>query len=244
MLSENFANNKYLVMRNSVPTEIIASLSEYLWLRKKFNLLGKESEVNADMISREPILDVVLDFFTDSVSRIVGKPLIPTYSFSRLYYRGAVLPRHVDRPPCEISCTIPLDYSGQSGWAFFTSLFREGDNGEKIDLVKGDMLIYKGEEVYHWREPLTEAWQSQLFIHFIIADGVHQDWAYDKRGQLSMDLKRLDLFDESDNEQEKQAKFTSFLKQQVRLVKSIYYLKKYAIPTLVAMAALFIFMLW
>jgi hypothetical protein len=37
-----------------------------------------------------------------------GLDLIPTYSYARVYEKGAILKRHKDRPSCEISTTLNL----------------------------------------------------------------------------------------------------------------------------------------
>ena len=43
--------------------------------------------------------------------------LLPTYSYARLYLQGDSLPRHRDRPACEIAATIHLALLGKNGLA-------------------------------------------------------------------------------------------------------------------------------
>ena len=94
------------------------------------------------------------------VEKNIGKKVFPTYSYARVYQKGDVLKKHTDRLSCEISATLNL---GGSTWALYVkSLGKE----TKIDLLPGDMMIYKGEEVEHWREPLKGETCSQVFLHF------------------------------------------------------------------------------
>jgi hypothetical protein len=53
-------------------------------------------------------------------------------------------------------------------------------------LEPGDMSIYTGCEVEHWREPYEGNQQIQLFLHYVDANGVHKDWKFDKRPFLGM----------------------------------------------------------
>ena len=83
-----------------------------------------------------------------------------TYSYARIYKKGDVLEKHKDRYSCEISSTMHL---GGDEW----SIFLEPDpkkgkvvdgvykpsrsKGKEINLKPGDMLMYRGCELEHWR---------------------------------------------------------------------------------------------
>ena len=75
--------------------------------------------------------------------------LIPTYSYARIYKKGDVLERHKDRYSCEISTTMNL---GGDEWPIYLEPSGEKDKeGIKIVMDPGDMLVYKGCDVEHWR---------------------------------------------------------------------------------------------
>jgi hypothetical protein len=41
----------------------------------------------------------------------------------------------------------------------------------------GDAVIYRGCEMYHWREKYIEGqWQAQVFIHYVDQDGSYAEW--------------------------------------------------------------------
>ena len=90
--------------------------------------------------------------------------LSPTYSYARIYKNGDVLARHKDRFSCEISTTLNL---GGDSWPIYldpTSKF--GQAGIKIELKPGDMLVYSGCELEHWREEFKGQNCGQVFLHY------------------------------------------------------------------------------
>jgi hypothetical protein len=57
-------------------------------------------------------------------------------------------------------------------------------DGTKIELNPGDLVIYQGCDVPHWRTPLTypdNIWQVQGFFHYVDANGPYVDWKFDQR---------------------------------------------------------------
>ena len=127
-----------------------------------------------------------------------GMDLIPTYSYARVYQTGSELKRHKDRPSCEISTTLNL---GGDPWPIFidptgsNNVIDEYKNihkpgapkGVKVDLKPGDMLIYSGCELEHWREPFEGQLCGQVFLHYNHADGQFaKSNLYDKRPMLGI----------------------------------------------------------
>ena len=78
----------------------------------------------------------------------------------------------IDRFACEISTTLNL---GGHAWPIFlepdetkgsddgTKYISDNTKGVKVDLTPGDMLIYKGNLLEHWREPLEGDKCTQVF---------------------------------------------------------------------------------
>ena len=95
---------------------------------------------------------------------------------------GDELKRHKDRPSCEISTTINL---GGDPWPIFidgtgaNSVINERQNlvkpgapaGTKVLLEVGDMLVYSGCELEHWREPFDGNICGQVFLHYNHVNG-------------------------------------------------------------------------
>lgn len=119
------------------------------------------------------VFDTLLASSTQSISNIINKKLIPTYSYYRLYVEGNELVKHVDRKSCKISSTLCLGYDVSNvdqqmynnyNWA----MWAKGFTGEEtaINLQPGDMIIYKGDQIEHWREKFLGLNHSQLFLHY------------------------------------------------------------------------------
>jgi hypothetical protein len=74
------------------------------------------------------------------------------------------LKRHKDRFSCEISTTMNL---GGDPWPIYLEPSgKEGQKGIKVDLKPGDMLVYSGCELEHWREKFKGKECVQVFLHY------------------------------------------------------------------------------
>jgi hypothetical protein len=124
--------------------------------------------------------------------------LIPTYSYARVYEKGSILKRHKDRPSCEISTTLNL---GGDPWPIFIDptgsnnvideykniMKPDAPKGIRVDLEPGDMLVYSGCELEHWREEFTGNICAQVFLHYNHVNGQFADSnLYDKRPLLGI----------------------------------------------------------
>ena len=93
--------------------------------------------------------------------------------------------RHQDRPSCEISGTMTLGFAENSNvWPIN---FAKDDDyllGERLTLNVGDLVMYRGCELPHWRPQYKGEWQVQVFFHFVDANGPHKDYVYDGRGKM------------------------------------------------------------
>jgi hypothetical protein len=110
--------------------------------------------------------DIVMETLLEKVKPIMEEKsqieLIETYSYARIYKKGDELHRHKDRYSCEISTTMHL---GGDEW----SIYLEPDI--KVDLKQGDMLMYRGCDLEHWREPFEGNECAQVFLHYNDASG-------------------------------------------------------------------------
>jgi hypothetical protein len=86
----------------------------------------------------------------------------------------------VDRPSCEISATLCLNVNYDVNnyvWPIYI-------DGVKVELNPGDLVIYRGCDIPHWRTPLAlpeKVWHIQGFFHYVDADGPYVDWKFDQR---------------------------------------------------------------
>ena len=112
--------------------------------------------------------DVVMETLLQKLKPLMEKEtklkLNETYSYARIYKKGDELKRHKDRYSCEISTTMHL---GGDQWSIFLEPSgEEGKTGTEVKLEVGDMLIYSGCELEHWREPFFGENCGQVFLHY------------------------------------------------------------------------------
>ena len=172
-----FQQQKYQVIKNALPYELANFIFNYFLLKKdavKFmykNNIHSHSPIlgtwTDDQIPNtyshyaDPVMETLLMKVLPVMAQETGLQLVPTYSYARIYKNGDELKRHKDRPSCEISTTIHL---GGEPWAIFVE-------GTKVLLEVGDMLVYSGCELEHWREPFDGNICGQVFLHYNHVNG-------------------------------------------------------------------------
>jgi hypothetical protein len=109
------------------------------------------------------------------VSAIAGLALKPSFSYLIVYLEGAALERHTDRPQCAITAVLQVDFDPEpvpaDGVAPWPLHFRRDGGVESMSLALGDLLVFRGTEVEHYREPLTSGHSStSLAFCFVTED--------------------------------------------------------------------------
>ena len=211
----SFKKNKYQVIRGAISKELADIGYTYLqisaeadhWMLENYVthsgnwLVGNfhDKQVPGSYAKYADRLMETLHIKTIPVMKAkTNLDLIPTYSYTRLYRTGNILNRHKDRPSCEISTTLNL---GGDSWPIFIdptgadNVIKEYEGiikpgatkGIKVDLKPGDMLIYSGCELEHWREPFQGKLCGQVFLHYNHANGPFaKSNLYDKRPMLGI----------------------------------------------------------
>lgn len=178
-----FKSSAYTVLRHALSTESAHLLTTYALLQQTWPNYYTPEDVfraahgrYADAFSETLLLEL-----KPLIERAIGIRLLPCYSYLRIYGPGAVLPKHLDRPSCEISTSLALGFQAPSLWP----LWVHADGQDKaIGLAPGDMLVYRGADVPHWREAFEGQWCVQTFLHYVDADGQYTDFKFDGRERI------------------------------------------------------------
>lgn len=194
------AEDGYVVLRGVISSEEAREYSQRVFDAS----LGDERVYDGDDLCKNAkgmyaYFDDLLEKLTPAISKAAGKNLLPTYSFARLYKTGDDLPIHDDRPSCQYSITLCLGMSGDP-WPIYmskpadenTGIPITGQHGEThfvekksgANLEVTDAVLYRGCNMLHWREPLEGEWQTQVFLHWVDADGEYANYIYDGRPGL------------------------------------------------------------
>lgn len=163
-----FDENGYVVVNNALSKKDCDALVKRMFSLYEDGALIKDIQCPlSDSIYGDPLFDELMQRSAESIGNHIGKKLLPTYSYARIYRTGEVLKKHTDRPACQISVTITLGYSAKKPWSIFFDAKRE----IPVNLQPGEMAIYKGCDVVHWRQPLKGKWHVQVFFHYVDANG-------------------------------------------------------------------------
>ena len=210
-----FKKNKYQVIRGAISKELANIAYDYLQISAEADhwmlqngvthegnpFIGnfKDKQVPGSYAKyADRLMEILLVQTIPIMKAKTNLDLIPTYSYTRLYRTGNILNRHKDRPSCEISTTLNL---GGDPWPIFIDptgsnnvvdeykgIMKPGaPKGVQVNLKPGDMLIYSGCELEHWREPFQGKLCGQVFLHYNHANGrFAKSNLYDKRPLLGI----------------------------------------------------------
>ena len=211
----SFKTKKYHVIRQALSKELANFIFNYMMLQKDavdfmikrnkisyYNpFIGKRNDPQvpgAYSKYADWVMETLLMYMIPIMKAKTGLELIPTYSYTRIYEKGDKLKRHKDRPSCEVSTTL---YLGGDPWPIFIDptgtdnvideekeIHKPGaPQGVRVDLKIGDMLIYAGCDLEHWREPFQGKVCSQVFLHYNHANGPFAKTnIFDKRPMLGI----------------------------------------------------------
>ena len=203
----SFKKNKYIVIKQAISKELASFICNYFTLKRDVmdimygrNLVNPTEFLGTRDDPQVPgvyshYADIAMETLLTTVLPIMEKKiklkLIPTYSYARIYEKGADLLRHKDRNSCEISTTLNLggdpwpiyiDPTGKNNITKYSlskprivQLKPTAHKGIRVDLGPGDMLVYKGCDLEHWREPFSGEKCVQVFLHYNDKNGNYKD---------------------------------------------------------------------
>ena len=220
---------KYKIFRKIIPEELSSFLYWYLDLRadtvkyiydakifppnKWFGFFG-DGQIAGHHYSQyaDFAMETLLIFIQDRLEKKLKRKLVPTYAFTRMYYKGSEMYRHKDRMSCEISGTLNL---GGDMWPIYIDptgednvikpqkilpgeikgikpvIAKKASKGVKVELGPGDLMMYEGNKFEHWRYKFKGKKCGQVFLHYNYKDGpIGVGHKFDKRPKLGMQVDR------------------------------------------------------
>jgi hypothetical protein len=189
----DFKKNKYLIIKNAISEELAHFCYNYFIIKRKVaDTLFQTKYISSTTTdwgtftdkqvpnTYSHYADIVMETLLLKVKPIMEEKtklnLIETYSYARIYKKGDILKKHKDRFSCEISTTLNL---GGDPWAIFVEpdskkgiidkqkgYIPSKSKGIKIVLNPGDMLVYRGCELEHWRDEFKGDCCAQVFLHY------------------------------------------------------------------------------
>ena len=197
----NFQKNKYLVIKQAISLELAEFVYKYFLKKRKvarflfdekyisqfteyFGVWNDAQVLDTYSHYSDIAMETLLQEIKPVMEKHTGLELQPSYSYARIYKKGDELKRHKDRFSCEISTTMNL---GGDEWPIYLEPSGKKDmKGVKVNLKPGDMLVYYGCELEHWREKFTGNDCGQVFLHYNKSSKTSKENLYDKRPFLGL----------------------------------------------------------
>ena len=190
-----FKKKKYTIIRQAISKDLALFIANYFSMKKQVldtcaqaryfspfeNILGQYEEADGQIPhTYSHYADIAMETLMlkcqPQMEKATGLKLYPAYTYARIYKKGDELKRHKDRFSCEISTTMNL---GGDDWPIYLSpnenvgapdgkkiTAASNAKGIKVDLKPGDMLVYRGVELEHWREKFKGNECIQVFLHY------------------------------------------------------------------------------
>jgi len=192
-MKAQFKKNHFLVIKEAIDPKVANFVYNYFLMKKQvartffdtryispftteWGVWNDEQVPNTYSHYADTAMETLLLAVQPKMEKLTGIKLNPTYSYARIYKKGDVLERHKDRFSCEISTTMNL---GGDDWPIYLEnkknvgipdgkkyTAQSTNKGKKITLKPGDMLVYKGMILEHWREVFLGDNCAQVFLHY------------------------------------------------------------------------------
>ena len=189
----SFQKNKYCVIKEAVPKDIATFVYNYFLLKRQvartlfderyisnfteeWGTWADQQVPNTYSHYADIAMETLLIRTLPVMEKYTKLKLNPTYSYARIYKTGDILHRHKDRFSCEISTTLNL---GGDLWPIYLEpkknvgipdgkkiTVSSNNKGTRVVLKPGDMLVYRGMELEHWREEFQGNDCCQVFLHY------------------------------------------------------------------------------
>ena len=186
-------DKKYIVIRKILSKELAKVYYDYMINKEKtcytlinnglinpfstdYGFFNDTQVPNSYSLYGDQLFDNMMIHLKPRIEKETGLELTEMYSYARNYRQRDELKRHKDRFSCEISTTMNL---GGDDWPIYLSPNEnvgppDGKNitvaseakGVKVDLKPGDMLVYRGVDLEHWREKFKGTECVQVFLHY------------------------------------------------------------------------------
>ena len=190
-----FKKKKYTVIRQAISKDLAVFIANYFSMQKQVydtcrearyispfeNIIGHyegsdEQIPNTYSQYSNIAMETLMLKCQPKMEEVTGLKLYPAYTYARIYKKGDELKRHKDRFSCEISTTMNL---GGDEWPIYlepdstkggekegVGYVSDNTKGVKVNLKPGDMLVYRGQDLEHWREKLKGNECAQVFMHY------------------------------------------------------------------------------
>jgi len=188
-IQDFFKENNYVIIKNFISDDMTLLFYEYVktYVNAINHKIAYDKNYYEDMwdgsftdgqVSNsfwrygDPLFDTVMKLLHEKIENHLNIKLYNNYSYFRLYQSENELVKHKDRPSCEISSTLCVGYNVENVdkekypnycWPIW---LKNNKDEIPISLKPGDILLYRGAKIEHWREKFLGLNHAQVFMHY------------------------------------------------------------------------------
>lgn len=183
-----FDDNNYIVIKNVISKDVCELLSDYANFKASLKPIIRKNDplAGAHREYGDLVMETLLAKLTPTVEEATGMALWPTLSFYYTYKNGNQLTPHKDRSSCQIvaGLCIGADSDFKNNNESWPLIISNKGKPEPVLLDYGDMVIFRGHETEHWREPFKGAWFVSAIFAYVDKNGPFSFQKYDQRKML------------------------------------------------------------
>ena len=206
----DFDRDGFAHLRDLIPGEVARAFMGRLKEATRGRAIPLSKPQPFPAVLKHPAFDVSSDAFkpmefflwglTPIMSQLLGRRLLPSYTYFRIYLKGDICRIHSDRPSSEFGLSLTLDYSDGEVWDLqlgkerIDSLYPLSDDFGSMDYASigmqvGDAVLYQGSHYAHGRmQPNPNKWSAHLFLFFVDRDGPYRQHAFDEKNFEKVDF--------------------------------------------------------
>ena len=114
------------------------------------------------------------------IEKIVGKKLMPSYTYLSAYVKDSDLPAHTDRADCEYTVSFLINKPDNSHWPIYLHKVKQPvkykgradftppkEECIEVDCNAGGLMIFQGTDHIHFRENLPDEFYHIVLLHYV-----------------------------------------------------------------------------
>lgn len=176
------------IVRNAIPSELVKYMTCQFEMMENFiATCGNLQEFNDHTVGKNNFswycaitFESAMVYLHELMEEKIGKELYPSYSYGRIYGHKSYLNKHRDRRCSEWSASCCL--SKDCDWPL--NFEHEGEV-RSIELEPGDLVVFPGSKITHWRDRYFGQKHIQMFLQYVEVDGEYSHFKYDTRPCLA-----------------------------------------------------------
>lgn len=152
-----------------LPSVVTAAYQDNInyYFREEQSTLVPDTQVELRLgLHNMPLFAATHRHMTTLVQSVIEQPIKPSYCYAVKYTQGAELKRHTDRPQCKWNASITFAREGEV-WPIHLEV---GGTRKEVRAELGEVVVYSGTTVPHWRGPLESPSATVCFYHFVDLD--------------------------------------------------------------------------